>query len=175
MTTATETPRIYVASLSDYNSGRLHGAWIDIAEGMTADDIHESVQTMLASSPEPIAEEWAIHDYELGGISINEYTSFDHVAAIAAGIHEHGDAFSAWAANDGYNLDHPENFQDQYQGEAESEEDYAREYVESTGMFDGVNDSVTNYFDYEAFARDLFMDGLWSAPNPSGGIYVFSN
>ncbi len=26
-------PRIYVASLSDYNAGRLHGQWLDAAEG----------------------------------------------------------------------------------------------------------------------------------------------
>ena len=26
------SPRIYVASLSDYNAGRLHGVWIDAAE-----------------------------------------------------------------------------------------------------------------------------------------------
>ena len=33
MSAATSGPRIYVASLSDYNAGRLHGEWIDADQG----------------------------------------------------------------------------------------------------------------------------------------------
>ena len=44
-------PRIYVASLSDYNAGRLHGTWLDA--DVEAADLAEGVQAMLASSPEP--------------------------------------------------------------------------------------------------------------------------
>lgn len=55
-----QTPRIYVASLSDYNNGLLHGEWIDA--GQEPDEIHEQVQAMLAESESPGAEEWAIHD-----------------------------------------------------------------------------------------------------------------
>ena len=55
------TPRIYVASLSDYNTGRLHGRWIDASQ--PADAIREEIALMLAESKEPIAKEWAIHDY----------------------------------------------------------------------------------------------------------------
>lgn len=43
-------PRIYVASLSDYNSGRLHGEWIDL-EGLDLDDVQAEIQTMLSESP----------------------------------------------------------------------------------------------------------------------------
>ena len=56
------TPRIYVACLAAYNNGQLHGAWIDADQ--SADAIHEEIRAMLASSPTPGAEEWAIHDYE---------------------------------------------------------------------------------------------------------------
>ena len=31
-----ENPRIYVASLSDYNAGRLHGSWLDAAQSAEA-------------------------------------------------------------------------------------------------------------------------------------------
>src|ERR1700722_1252880 len=55
-------PRIYVASLSDYNAGRLHGEWLDAAQDPEA--ILAGISAMLAASPEPGAEEWAIHDYE---------------------------------------------------------------------------------------------------------------
>jgi len=82
-------PRIYVACLAAYNNGRLHGAWIDANQ--SADDIAAEVQTMLAASPEPGAEEWAIHDYEgFGELRLSEWESFERVASIAAGIAEHG-------------------------------------------------------------------------------------
>jgi len=55
---ATETPRIYVACLAAYNSGRLHGRWIDAAQD--AEDIKAQIAEMLKESPEPGAEEWAI-------------------------------------------------------------------------------------------------------------------
>ena len=55
-------PRIYVASLSDYNNGHLHGRWISAAQD--PDLIYDEIHQMLATSPSPQAEEWAIHDYE---------------------------------------------------------------------------------------------------------------
>ena len=33
--TAQECPRVYVASLSDYNAGRLHGVWINAKETLS--------------------------------------------------------------------------------------------------------------------------------------------
>ncbi|KDA00731.1 antirestriction protein ArdA, partial [Hyphomonas oceanitis] len=54
--TVPDHPRIYVACLAAYNNGRLHGAWID---AITPDAIRAGVREMLATSPEPDAEEWA--------------------------------------------------------------------------------------------------------------------
>ena len=54
--------KIYVADLAAYNNGILHGIWIDATDDL--DDIQEQVNEMLASSPEEMAEEYAIHDYE---------------------------------------------------------------------------------------------------------------
>ena len=53
-----DAPRIYVACLAAYNNGCLHGRWI---EATTPDDIMGQVRAMLAASPLPGAEEWAIH------------------------------------------------------------------------------------------------------------------
>jgi hypothetical protein len=47
------TPRIYVASLSDYNAGRLLGRWIDADQ--PAEAIHEQIAQLLAESNQPIA------------------------------------------------------------------------------------------------------------------------
>jgi antirestriction protein len=44
--------KIYVASLSDYNNGVLHGCWID-CEGKSGDDIQAEVSAMLRGSRYP--------------------------------------------------------------------------------------------------------------------------
>jgi len=54
--------RIYVACLAAYNSGYLHGQWIDATQG--EDHIWTETRAMLAASPIPHTDEWAIHDYE---------------------------------------------------------------------------------------------------------------
>ncbi len=89
-------PRIYVASLSDYNAGRLYGVWLEAAQEV--EELQAGITAMLETSPEPVAEEWAIHDYEgFGRMHLSEYESLETVSAVAQGIVEHGPAFAAWA------------------------------------------------------------------------------
>jgi antirestriction protein len=54
-----------VASLSDYNAGRLHGVWLDA--NREPEELQASINMMLAASDEDVAEEFAIHDYEEWG------------------------------------------------------------------------------------------------------------
>ena len=83
-------PRLYVACLAAYNSGALHGRWIDAHQD--ADQIKHEIKEMLAASSIPYAEEYAIHDYEgFGKASLEEYTSIERVAAIAEFITERGE------------------------------------------------------------------------------------
>jgi antirestriction protein len=63
--------RIYVASLSDYNNGRLEGKWLDLADYSDASELMEAIQEMLDELTEKyksvdgeVREEFAVHDYE---------------------------------------------------------------------------------------------------------------
>lgn len=83
-------PRIYIASLSDYNNGRLHGIWVDAA--CSPQEMSDAVARMLASSTYQPAEDWAIHDYEgFGDTRISENATLESVRALAGGF-ESGDA-----------------------------------------------------------------------------------
>ena len=53
----------YIACLASYNSGILHGAWIDLEIVGDVDDIQECIDWVLATSSEPGAEEYAVHDW----------------------------------------------------------------------------------------------------------------
>lgn len=105
---STNERRIYVACLASYNSGVLHGRWIDASEDVDA--MQEEVNAMLRASPYPnvrvdcpdcmgtgesfpgvrcgtckatgsvpSAEEWAIHDHEGLG-DLGEYAGLHEVA-----------------------------------------------------------------------------------------------
>ena len=50
-----------------------------------------------------------------------------------------------------------EHFEDCYVGEYDSEEDFAREIVNDCYDLEKQMGHLANYFDYDAYARDLFM------------------
>ena len=169
-----DTPRVYIASLSDYNAGRLHGKWFDVTDFADGDDLYAAVkEQVLDTSPEPIAEEWAIHDYEgFGDYRISEYESFDAVVDLANAIEEHGPQFIAYIAHVG-GLEYAENFEEAYCGQWDSEQDYAEELVDDLGYL-ADQDFLATYFDYEKFTRDLFMSDYFSVDAGLGnGVYVF--
>ena len=89
-----DPPRIYVACLAAYNNGRLHGDWLDADQ--EPETLDEAVHEMLRRSPEPDAEEWAIHDHEgFTPYQLHEYERLADVSEIAQGIVEHGPVFAA--------------------------------------------------------------------------------
>jgi antirestriction protein len=175
-TAAASVPRIYVACLAAYNNGKLHGAWIDARQ--SADGIGRDVARMLAASPEPGAEEWAIHDYEgFDGLRLSEWEQFERVASIAAGISEHGPAFTAWLSYDAdRDLSDTTAFEDAYRGEWDSLRAYAEDYAEQTGMYDAADKAGSSYVvvDIDMLTRDLDME-MYSVASGHGTVYIFDS
>ncbi len=174
---AEDNPRIYVASLSDYNAGRLHGAWI--SANQEPGELHEGINQMLAKSKEPIAEEWAIHDYEgFGSLHLSEYESIEHVSQLAQGIAEHGSAFAHWADYLGSSpWDYLDRFDDNYLGQWTSTTEFAESMLDDMGIdIDSLVDERWQpyiSFDVDAFARDLSYD--FHIAEDADGVYVFDN
>jgi antirestriction protein len=174
------SPAIYVASLADYNNGVLHGAWIDAAR--EPDEIQADINAILASSREPNAEEWAIHDYEqFGRWRVNEYDSIEQVSRIAKGIAEHGYAYSAWAdVFDGepasFDID---SFHEAYLGHNDSVTDYVEQMADDLGYpqeLAKLPEHLQNYarIDYGAIARDMELSGdIATVDDPNGGVWIF--
>lgn len=200
MTAQNTQPRVYIACLSSYNAGTLYGEWIDADQD--ADSIREQIAAMLRNSPHPnteitcpecdgaeegckhcdgkgtvpTAEEWAIHDYEgFEGIKLSEHEDIDTVAELAEAVEEHGEPFAIWWNNENRSDVDVERFQEQYRGTYRTLEDYASQLVDDMGYLQNCPDVVKNYFDYEAFARDLELGGdIWTERG-GDGVYVFDN
>ncbi|MDY7097458.1 MAG: antirestriction protein ArdA [Pseudomonadota bacterium] len=150
-----DRPRIYVACLAAYNSGCLHGRWID---AITPDEIMDSVRAMLADSPEPDAEEWAIHDYEgFEGANLSEYASFETVCELADFIEENGELGGKLYRHFGDNLEQARAAFEDYAGEYRSAADFAEQLHEDTGT--EIPESLRYYIDWQALARDMALNG----------------
>ena len=171
-------PRIYVASLADYNAGRLHGQWLDATQPAAV--LLEHVKAMLDRSPLCVhgeeIEEWAIHDSDgFGSLRIGEHADLATVSQHARAIAEHGLAYAAWWEENGIGT--PETFLD---------DEYAsmREYVEELGQecgWDSLLDEVVPKslrpyvrIDYELLAQDMSWNGeAYALPTGNGTVWVF--
>jgi antirestriction protein len=176
-----ERPRIYVASLADYNEGRLHGKWIDAAQKV--DELKKSIDEMLNDSPSPGAEEWAIHDYEgFGLLHVHEFEALEDIAKVAAGIVAHGPAFAAWASRVGADSEALDWFEDYYLGDWESPKAFVEYMLDELGEVTEIArclpDHLGGYFtfDYNGYLDDLVSgDEVIVLERPGGGVYVFQS
>jgi antirestriction protein len=170
-------PRIYVASLSDYNAGRLYGIWLEADQD--PEELHDAITGMLCASPMgKQAEEWAIHDFEgFNGLHLGEWEDLKHVSRVAKGIVEHGIAFAHWtmAAED----EELDKFEEAYLGHWPSMTDYALDLLDDYGIESAIErdvpESLQPYIkvDAEALGRDLELGGDVSTFEGDAGVYVF--
>jgi antirestriction protein len=174
-------PGIYVACLAAYNSGRLHGHWMDAAR--SAEKIHADIKDMLRRSPVPGAEEWAIHDYEgFCGLTLGEYENVEEVAALASVIEKHGEAVAHYINNRGRDFVDlgtlGEDFEDAFVGQYESLRGFAEANAEELGfggLTPGQLEGIWGFVDWDHVAHELTITDYWSADTREGGggVYVF--
>lgn len=174
-------PQVWIACLAAYNNGRLHGEWVDAA--VSDEELIARAQQILASSPEPGAEEWAIFDYEdFGAFQVGEYEQLETVARVARGITEHGPAFAAWAELHDADPTMLDQFEDAFLGEYDSPEDWARHVMSDLDLEQSLDsadipESLRPYLriDYDGWARDAQLAGeIHIEDSPDGRIYVFA-
>ena len=178
----TEKPMVYVASVADYNAGRLHGTWLDPAQELS--DLQDQVQEMLRSSRILGAEEYAIHDYSGFGrhVEMGEYTPLERVHALAKGMQTHGMSFAAWWSYvNPFSPDEAElqeQFETDYLGTWGTVEDFAEQRLDDLGAVQIAQQIPTwlqHYLalDIESYARDLVLGGDIITIQDAGGVHIF--
>ena len=146
--------QIYVACLAAYNSGYLHGEWI--TPKADKEELQEQINKVLKSSPIKEAEEWAIHDYN-DFPNLGEYPGIENIIKVQEAIDEHGaDVVSAFLEN--WSIEDLDHVDEAYYGKYDNFTEFAEQL--SHEIIEGLNDNNTlsNYFNYEAWERDLSHD-----------------
>ena len=156
MTTEIMSERqIYVASLADYNAGRLHGVWIDAT--LSPEDIQKRINAMLAESPEPHAEEYEIHDHEGFEGWKPDTSDIKTLSLVAVALESTDEPEALGAFLSFYSVKDIDRFEEAFQGEHGSAEEFVREYYDEQGYDFGPLES---YIDWdEVWYGEFECDG----------------
>ena len=151
-------PQVYIACLSAYNCGFLHGEWIEADQD--PEDLQEEINRILATSPAlkfGKCEEWAIHDYD-DCPNLGEYPSLTDISKVAKAIAECGEAYEAYIDHVGSEFANLDDFRNSYCGAWESEKDFVMERFPEENE---IPAHLEMYIDYESIATDWFIDDYY--------------
>ena len=174
-TTTAMIPRVWIGCLSCYNEGRLIGEWFEAAtaDEVTLADVHGT-------------HSWASARDELrvfGHENIPVRGKLDPLAAAEWGRvytevgPEHWPALCAWVESGDYVAERTarasiSDFEERYQGHWDSFREYAEQLADDIDLLADVPEEIAQYFDWEAWSRDLVFD-YSTYDDPEGGVFVF--
>lgn len=156
-TNGSDSPALYCGTYGKYNSGNLRGIWVDIS---TFDDYEDFENFCLAIHADEEDPELMYQDFENMPDSLYHESMGEEEFKKIAEYCELCDDYSVEAVDDFLEWDSTEdldNMHDAYVGVYDSREDFAREIVSDCYDIENIMGNLACYFDYEAFARDLFM------------------
>jgi len=165
-----EEMQVYIANLGKYNEGELVGAWF------TPPVDWDEVKERIGLNDE--YEEYAIHDYELP-FEIEEYTPIEEINRLCALAEElegtpieaeMKDIQSAFFSSFEEMVEHKDDII--CYSDCDDMEDVARYFIEETGVLGEVPASLQNYIDYEAYGRDLELEGSFLVT--SHGVFEYA-
>lgn len=165
---------VYVGTYHKYNEGSIFGKWLNLSDYADKEEFYTACKELHNDEEDP---EFMFQDYEnIPEGLISEYgmsnNIFEVIEAFGNMDEDQKEPFLIWCNNGHRKLSEEDitdlinAFEADYIGEYKDEEDFAYEQVEEMDL----PDFAKRYFDYEAYARDLFLGDYWS-----DGGYVFYN
>ena len=156
--------RIYITDLESYNNGILVGEWYTLPMG--EDSLAECNEDILYAGRKALEsthhhEETFITDYECDYMEIGEYDDIYKLNKIAEEMEELSEydikRYKAMTDNGYTHKQALEGYEDVDLYEDMSLTDLAHMFVDE-GLYGEINESIKNYIDYDAIARDLRYD-----------------
>ena len=162
--------RIYISNLGKYNEGELMGAWFNPPVDL------DEVKERIGLNDE--YEEYAIHDYELP-FEIDEYTPIEEINRLC-GLAEELDGTPIGEVASEIQHAFFNSFEEMVEHaddiicypDCNDMSDVAYYLIEETGALGEVPTNLQNYIDYEAYGRDLELEGNYLVT--SIGIFEYA-
>ena len=147
-----------------------YAAYVSHTGNDSIDDFHEAYQGQFDS-----AEDFAYHIVDsmgwdsLGQENLDMYFDYEAFGRDLMYDFHIGDPDNMDSEGEPEDPDHYYDNDGYDQGEYESNRQVGEDYVDGLGGVDQLGDNAQNYFDYEAFGRDLFINDYFEEDG-----YVFS-
>lgn len=170
--TMPEGPMIYVGTYEKYNRGSLGGAWMNLGDFTDLEDFLEACRELHRDEADAEFMYQDVEGVPAGMVSecYIEPTLWDWLDL----DQDDRDMVEAYREGIDQTEQDVERIREAFQGCHDSQQAWAEDYIDSTGMLEGVPEVARNYFDFEAFARDAFMGDV-SGCRHGGQLFVFSN
>ena len=166
---------IFITNLGKYTEGTLQGEWVNLPATETE---LEEVYKRIGINEE--YEEMFITDYEtdIDGLSVGEYDSISDLNELAEtweSMEEYEREIVEAMISEGYDLEEALEKKDNCMiyYDCYDMEDVAREYVEETGLLHNVPEILQNYFDFEAYGRDMSYEGHFVFTNSGNCVQIY--
>lgn len=157
------TMKIYLTNLGKYNEGELLGEWVKLP--VTEEEL-EAVFERIGINEE--YEEYFITDYEtdVDGLKIGEYDNLEELNELAETLENMSEEkleVIGVMLEDGCEFDEAiektENGDYRIYYDCDDMSDVAYQVIEESGFLNNIPETVARYFDYEAYGRDLDIEG----------------
>lgn len=154
--------KIYVGTYKRYNNGSLAGAWLDLSDYSDKEEFLNACHELHnnESDPEFMFQDWEnIPDCLISESYLSE-KFFELRDALQELSEDEQNAFFVWCEYKFNDISEKDvdllvsDFKDEYIGDYDSKKDFAFEIIEGN---ENLSDFAKMYFDYEAYARDIFI------------------
>jgi len=149
--------KVYVGTYQKYNNGSLKGAWLELDDYSDIDEFYEACKKLHSDEEDP---EFMFQDKENVPDGM---VSESHIKAVLWEINgvvpqDQQEAFYSYITNFNIDIDDVESvyeqFSDAYHGKWDDFDSFVRDFLDNSGFFYGVSDSIKRYFDFEAYGQN---------------------
>lgn len=168
------TMNIYLTNLGKYNEGELVGEWVKLP---VSEEELEAVFERIGINEE--YEEYFITDYEtdITGLKVGEYDSIEDLNELAETLEdldEYEREIVEAMISEGYNLEEALEKKDDCMiyHDCNDMTDVAEQYAEETGLLDSIPENLHYYFDFEAYGRDMGIEGQFVFTNNGNCVQI---
>ena len=157
--------QIYVGTYQKYNNGSIYGAWLDLENYSDFTELQKAMKELHKDEEDP---EFMFQDYECPSLYLNMglisesfisdtiYEVFDAISDFNYNIEVVDSYISCIGNQENDILEILEKVEESYNGEFDSDTDFAEEILQDDGFVSQLPSYV--YIDWERTARDIMMD-----------------